>query len=283
MSGEVAGRIALITDASACIPSSHLSRIDLRVVPINVQRGDEGFRSGVDLDDRRLYRALEQGLPVKSSAPSPIDYLDAIEEAGDVPCVIITPATEFTRMYTNASLAAELAGRSVTVVDSRSATAGHGLVVLAAAEARDAGGQPDDVVAAAEEAASRAELVACLETLEYLRQSGRVPALALGLANQLGIRPVFRLRNGTAERLGLPRSEQSALGRIVREWRAGGGPQGRRTAVFHAARPELAGELARMVGEVSFITEFSAAMAIHTGPGVVGVAWLRPSDGELAL
>src|SRR5207244_2701120 len=31
MSGEVAGRIALLTDASACIPSSHLSRIDLRV------------------------------------------------------------------------------------------------------------------------------------------------------------------------------------------------------------------------------------------------------------
>ena len=53
--------------------------------------------------------------------------------------------------------------------------------------------------------------------------------------------------------------------------------------MFHAAMPELAGELARMVGEVSFITEFSAAMAIHTGPGVVGVAWLRPSDGELAL
>ena len=116
MSGEVAGRTALITDASACIPSSHLSRIDLRVVPINVQLGDEEFRSGVDLDDRRLYRALEQGLPVKSSAPSPLDYLDAIEEAGDVPCVIITPATEFTRMYANASLAAELAGRSVTVV-----------------------------------------------------------------------------------------------------------------------------------------------------------------------
>jgi DegV family protein with EDD domain len=283
MKEDVAGRVALITDASACIPASYLPRLDLRVVPITVQVGDEEFRSGVDLEDSRLYRALQQGIAVKSAAPSPLDYLDAIEEAGDRPCVIITPAAEFTRMYTNACLAAELAGRSVTVVDSRSATAGHGLVVLAAGDARDAGGQQDDVVAAAEEAAARTELVACLETLDYLRQSGRVPALALGLANQLGIRPVFRLRNGTAERLGIPRSEQAALARIVREWRAGGGHEGQRAAVFHAARPELAEELARLLGGVSFITEFSAAMAIHTGPGVVGVAWLRHAEGELVL
>ena len=278
----MAVRVALITDASACIPPSDLRRLDLRVVPITVQVGDEEFRSGVDLEESRLYLALQRGIPVKSAAPSPLDYLDAIEEAGDRPSVIITPATEFTRMHANACLAAELSGRSVAVVDSRSATAGHGLVVLAAAGARDADGQQDDVVAAAEEAAGRVELVACLETLEYLRQSGRVPALALGLANQLGLRPVFRLRNGTAERLGIPRSEQAALGRIAREWRASGG-EGQPAAVFHAARPKLAEELARMIGGVSFITEFSAAMAIHTGPGVVGVAWLRATEGEPVL
>ena len=280
---QVADRVALITDASACIPPRHLPRLDVRIVPIMVQLGNDEFRSGVDLEEARLFRALEQGVAVKSAAPSPLDYMDAIEEAGDRPTVIITPATEFTRMYRNALLAAELSGRPVAVVDSRSATAGHGLVVLAAAEARDAGGQQDDVVAAAEEAAGRTELVACLETLEYLRQSGRVPALALGLANHLGVRPVFRLRDGTAERLAIPRSEQAALARIVKEWRSGGGPEGQRTAVFHAARPERAEELGRMLGDVSFITEFSAAMAIHTGPGVVGVAWLRPGDEEAAL
>jgi DegV family protein with EDD domain len=275
--------VALITDASACIPPTTLRRVDVTIVPITVQVGNEEYRSGIDLDPVKLYRALEQGISVKSAAPSPLDYLDAIEKAGDRPVVIITPAREFTRMHGNAFLAAELSGGPVAVVDSRSATAGHGLVVLTAAEARDSGGQQDDVVAAAEEAAGRAELVACLETLDYLRQSGRVPALALGLANHLGVRPVFRLRQGTAERLGLPRTEDGALARIVKEWRAGGGPEGAKTAVFHAARPDRAEQLAGMLRDVSFITEFGAAMAIHTGPGVVGVAWLRPTDGETVL
>jgi DegV family protein with EDD domain len=178
-------------------------------------------------------------------------------------------------MHRNATLAAELATPSVTVVDSRSATAGHGLVVLAAAQVAEAGGSVRDVTSAAENAAARVELVGALETLDYLRASGRVPALAVGLATQLGVRPVFRFEDGAAERVGLPRSEEAALARIVKEWRGAGGEQAVRSAVFHAARPEAAVELARRVGGTTFTTEFSAAMVIHTGPGVVGVAWLK--------
>jgi DegV family protein with EDD domain len=268
-------RTVLITDSSACVPEELIRDLDIRVVPIVVQIGSEEFRNGVDLEPARLYEALEREIPVKSAAPSPLDYLHAIAEAGDRPVVIVTPATEFTRMYRNALLGAELSERQVPVVDSRSATAGHGLVVLAAAEARDAGGGVDDVVAAAEDAAPRVELVAALESLSYLRQSGRVSPLTLGMANHLGVRPVFRMRQGIVERLGLPRSEDGALARIVREWKGGGGDSAARSAVFHAGRPERAADLASRLGGDPLVTEFSAAMAIHTGPGVVGVAWLR--------
>jgi fatty acid-binding protein DegV len=139
----------------------------------------------------------------------------------------------------------------------------------------------DDVVAAAEDAASRVELVAALESLLYLRQSGRVSPLTLGMANRLGVRPVFRMRQGVVERLGLPRSEEAALARIVREWKMGRGGGSTRSAVFHAGRPERAGDLASRLGGDPFVTEFSAAMAIHTGPGVVGVAWLRGAEPGL--
>jgi DegV family protein with EDD domain len=272
--------VALITDSSACVPAKLNRDLDIRVVPISVQIGSQEFRNGIDLEPAKLYEALEQEIPVKSAAPSPLDYLDAIEESGDGPVVIVTPATEFTRMYRNAVLGAELSGRSIPVVDSRSATAGHGLVVLAAAQAREAGGGLDDVVAAAEDAASRVELVAALESLAYLRQSGRVSPLALGMANHLGVRPVFRMRQGIVERVALPRSEEAALARIVREWRTGGGRQAVRSAVFHAGRPERARDLASRLGTGPFVTEFSAAMAIHTGPGVVGVAWLPPAAAD---
>jgi fatty acid-binding protein DegV len=122
--------------------------------------------------------------------------------------------------------------------------------------------------------------VACLESLEFLRQSGHVPAIALGLAGHLQVRPVFRMRGGAAERMGLPRSARAALERIAKAWREGSGPDAPPPAIFHAGRPDGAEELGVMVGGAAFVTEFSAAMAIHTGPGVVGAAWLRQPPGD---
>jgi DegV family protein with EDD domain len=273
----LANAITLITDSSACVPPDAVRDLGIRVVPIQVRIAGDEFRDGVDLEPATLYAALERGAPVKSAAPTPLDYLDAIGTEGEGTVVIVTPAGEFTHMLPNATLAAEMSDRPVVVADSRSATAGHGLVVLAAAEAAAAGGEPGDVLAAAREAGRRVELVAYLETLDFLRQSGHVPAPALGLASHLQLKPVFRLRDGTAERVALARTERGSAERVARAWREGAGPEAGRTAVFHAGRPERARELAAMLGGTTFIIEFSAAMAIHTGPGVVGAAWVRPA------
>jgi DegV family protein with EDD domain len=266
---------ALLTDSSACLARTDLRRFAIRTVPISIQIGSEEFRDGIDLDGPHLYRALEKGVPVKSAAPSPLDYLDAIESCGGRAVVIVTPAAEFTRMHRNATLAAELSGGPVAVVDSRTATAGQGLVVLTAAEAISDGRDLHGVVDVVKSAAERAELVACLESLDALRASGRVPAVALGLASHLHVRPVFRMRDGTVERLGLPRTEEAALVRLSQHWQAEGGPKADRTVVFHAARPERAEALRRLLGGPTIVVEFSPAMGIHTGPGVVGAAWLR--------
>ena len=58
-------------------------------------------------------------------------------------------------------------------------------------------------------------------------------------------------------------------------WARTGGPDSSASCVFHAGVPERARALrARLTGREPVIP-FSPAMAIHTGPGVVGVAWLR--------
>jgi DegV family protein with EDD domain len=216
----VSGPIALITDSSACSPATAIRRLGLCVVPIQVTIEDQEFRDGVDLEPGALYDALERGRAVKSAAPAPVDYLDAIERAPEGPVVVLTPATEFTHMHRNALLAAEWCERSATIVDSRSAAAGHGLVTLAAAEAAAAGGSVDAVVAAAEEASRRAELVACLESLEFLRQSGHVPASAprWSGSRRRGARAAgrTRLRRRSSTR-GVPTEPRSS-----RRWSAGG-------------------------------------------------------------
>jgi len=145
---------------------------------------------------------------------------------------------------------------------------------MAAAEVAARGGTGEEVRLAALGAARRAYLVAALERVDFVRRSGRVSSVALGFAEHLGIRPVFQLRDGAVERLGVPRSERTALRRIVQEAWARGSRTAERSAVFHAACPDRAERLRTMLGGAGMMTEFSPSMGVHTGPGVVGVAWL---------
>ena len=267
--------VTLVTDSSACLPEQVVARLPaVAVLPIMIHLESGDIRDGMGEAGPLVYRALARGETVKSSAPSPLEYLAAIEQSdGDV--VVITPATEFTAMYRSAAVAAEISGPRVSVVDSRTAAAAHGLVVLAAAEVGAAGGTAGEVVRAAEDAGRRAELVAALDGVDFIKRSGRVPPVALELAHRLGIRPVFRLRAGSVERLGVPRSLPAALRRIRKEAVADGLTSSSGSFVFHAAAPERAEELRTLLGTVGGATEFSPSMGIHTGPGVVGVAWLR--------
>ena len=269
--------VALLTDSSACLPLDFSTRFGIHVLPIRIHLRSRDILDGTPAASELVYRALARREPVKSSAPTAVEYLTAIEEARSDAVMVITPAAEFTGMYRNAAVAAEIAGRPAVVVDSRTAAAAQGLVVLAASQAAQAGASLDEVVAEAQDAASRADLVAALDGIEFIERSGRVGPLALGLAKHLGIHPVFRLKDGAVERLGVPRSAEAVQNRIRREAHARGLATATHSMVFHAVSAEGAQRLQARLGAAGPITEFSPSMGIHTGPGVIGVAWLRGS------
>lgn len=269
--------VALLTDSSACLPLDMIARAGITVLPIRIHLRSGDLTDGSPGAAGLVYDALAHHEPVKSSAPTTVEYLAAIEESRADAVVVVTPAEEFTGMHRNAAVAAEVSSRPAVVVDSRTAAAAQGLVVLAAWEAAAAGGSLEEVAEAARDAARRAELLAALDTVEFIERSGRVGPLALGLARQLGIHPVFRLRDGSVERLGVPRSQDAVLTRIRKEAVARGLRSATTSVVFHALRPDGGLPLRDRLGLTGPVSEFSPSMGIHTGPGVMGVAWLRSS------
>lgn len=244
----------------------------LRVVPISI-RFSSTETTDLAVRPEEVFAALAAEEPVKSTAPSPLDYLRAVEGDPPRPAVILTPAAEFTAMYRNACAASELTDLDVRVVDTRTAAAAQALVVDAAVEAARSGATLDRVVQAAEDAAERAELVATLPTMEPLQRTGKVPANALEQASAHGPAHLFRFRDGIVAVV--DDHDDDPLDGVLAVWARNGGPAASRSVVFHADRAELARRLRERLGRNATVIDFSPAIALHTGPGTVGLAWLR--------
>jgi DegV family protein with EDD domain len=244
------------------------------VLPIAILLGSEVLPDATDVAGR-VYRAFAEDAPAKSAPPSVIEYLDAIESGDFDAAVVLTPAAEFTVMYQNARLAASMSRRQVEVVDTRTAAAGQGLIVTAAAQALEAGASAPEVAEVARETARRTELVAMLPGLTSIQRSGHVPAPALEGTAHAGAEPLFRFREGCVVPLGRPDPQRDGMSVLHEEWRASGGADAERTLFFHAANEDAAVRFRSLLGCDEPMVEFSPAMAVHTGVGCLGVAWVR--------
>ncbi len=270
--------VAVIADSAATIPEDLASGLGIAIVPLRFALGADSYRDG-DVAPETLVDAIEAAT---TSGPTPMDFLEAIE-ANATPdgAVIATVAHELSAgTHLAAKTAAELAGVPVEVVDTLSAAGGEGLVVLEAARTAAAGGSITDVVEAAGRAAERVRLVATLPGLDHLARSGRVPQAAAWAARWVGLRPVIELRHGRVAPAKPALSEAAARRRLVDAWSSSipADPAPLHVAALHSLAPQAAEELlAAVAGRIepatAFVGSFGTGMFIHTGPGVVGLAW----------
>jgi DegV family protein with EDD domain len=280
-------RIAIVTDSSACLAPEVVRRYGIFVVPLGLLFGGELFRDG-DLPSAEFYARLrDPAQRATTAAPAPGEYLRAFREAraagaGAVLC--LTLSSQYSGAHSAAVNAAHLAPKElpdieVRVVDTGGIAMAHGFAVLDAAEAAAAGATLDETIFIAERAAGSAALVGVLDTTRYLARSGRVPWILHFISSLLRIKPVIAQSGGKVRAVGRVRTMARGIERMVDyalARTARGTPL--RIAVMHADAPDRATRLAGLVrarlapAELT-ITEFTSVMAVHTGPGFLGLAW----------
>ncbi len=143
----------------------------------------------------------------------------------------------------------------------------------------------EQVVAGVEELTPRVNLLAFLDTLRYLRRSGRIRKFEAWAGSLLSIKPLTELRLGEARMLERPRSRAKAMDRLlaIMRQRVGGLPL--LANVMEADSLEDAKALSlRIQSEFNcrelFISQFTPVMGLHTGPGLLGVAFYADEGTE---
>lgn len=162
----------------------------------------------------------------------------------------------------------------VTVLDSRQLSLATGFLVQAAAEAAAEGHSMDEIIGLLEEQISRTHVFAGLDTLEFLRRSGRMNWAMAGLGTVLQIKPLLKMYDGnpTAERV---RTRRRAIERLI-SLLSDLVPL-ERVALVHTHALDRAEDLRRRAqhllpeGEIPSV-DIAPVIGAHIGPGAVGFA-----------
>lgn len=275
------GTVRIVTDSTADIPASLCARLQITVVPAYVQVEGQSYADGIGISRDEFYRRLPSFRTPPTTAVPPIEeFVRAYRSVGAQvkEVIVLTVSSALSSMYQVALLAARRVQElRVHVVDSRQATMGHGWLAIAAAEAAAAGAEGPEILRLIEEMRPRVYVRAALDTLEYLRRSGRVNWARTKAAQLLRIKPIVAVVDGTVREQGRTRTMPQAIERLVEFVRALGPLE--RLAILHTASPHV-GILRQRLASLFPVREVlttlaTTAIGAHTGPGGLGVAAVK--------
>jgi DegV family protein with EDD domain len=171
----------------------------------------------------------------------------------------------------------------VEVIDTLQVAMSQGWAAIEAARAALAGLGFDQVVQKAREVAQKGMMVQTADTLRYLYMGGRIGRAKHLMGSLLNIKPLIGMQDGIIVALGTARSRLKAYQRMVEliEQRVGTGAR-IQIAFTHVAALEQLGRLRSLVAArfecaETIVTELSPALAVHSGPGTVGLSLVPAS------
>jgi DegV family protein with EDD domain len=276
-------KIGVVTDSTCDLPSNLIEQHAIEVVPSILVIDGREYADGQGLSRQEFYSRLPSlRTAPTTAAPSIGEFTGRYERLLEQGCehvISVHAAGALTAIAGTAQQAAQgFAGR-ITVLDSLSLSLGLGFQALAAAEAAEKG--VDAALAAVELTRRGLRLLAALDTFEYARRSGRVPATLSIFGGMLSLKPLIELAGGEIKAIGAVRTTSQADQRMAAFFRTGGTFV--RLAIMHSnAETRARAFLDRLMREHSqslprdiLMVNVTPVIGTHVGPNALGFAAVR--------
>lgn len=274
--------ITIAADSVCDLPADIRQALNIKTIPTYVNIGDESLPDdGVALDRSDFYQRLPSlASQPTTSAPSPGDaesfFQDILNSGADHILSIHVPKN-LSGVYNTMRLGAEaVAPNQITLVDSLQLSIGIGMQVWIAAELAQETDDIDTILQAIERVRQHTELYAIIDTMEYLKRSGRVTSLMANIGSLLKIKPILRVRDGDIQPYARVRTWSRAESKL-RELVHVQAPLDRLAIMHidnqHGAQAFL-DSIQDIAPEKTIIVEVTPTLGTHIGPGAIGVTTL---------
>lgn len=281
----------IITDSACDLSPDLIKKFEIDVLPILVYLGEEEYKDGETLQPKELYDSMREGKVYKTAQIPPHVFKEKFEEYAkkNEPCIYIAFSSGLSGTYQSSLMAKnevleDYPDFDLTIIDTKCASGGFGLVVLKAAQMSMEGISKEDIVKTASFYSEHMEHIFTVDDLEYLYRGGRVSRTAAVVGSLLNIKPILDVEDGKLVPIEKIRGRNKVLKRMLDIIEERGVNLSNQTiGITHGDDIDIAMKAKEMIEERFKCKEFvigtiGCAVGAHSGPGTLAIFFLNEEE-----
>ena len=271
--------IAIVTDSTCDLPASIAEEYGITVIPCYINIGEASYLDGIEMSRQKFYEKLPEFKSVPTtSAPGIGSFIKTYQDLatqGAKEIISIHVAGKLSNIFNVAKLAADAFNEiPVTAVDSEQISMGLGFLAIAASKAARAGSSMAGIVEMIKKMIPHVYLFASLDTMEFLKRSGRLSRLQANLGSLLKINPLVSVYKGE---VGIEpvRTIRRSIDRLLQHVSNLGAIE--ELALVHTHALEKVEEFRSIAQsflpkeKIPVLAEVTPAIGVHVGPNAIGL------------
>ena len=274
----------ILTDSTADLPESWTQEHDVQVLGLTIQLDGQTYETvGPDkLTSEQLLAKMESGSKPTTSQINVGQFEDVFRQYAQEGTAVlyVAFASALSGTYQSAVMAREMVLEDypeaiITILDTKAASMGEGLLVMKAVEARAAGQSLEQTADLIQSLVPRVKTYFLVDDLNHLMRGGRISKAAALMGSLVNIKPIIAVTaDGSLDSVAKVRGKKKAQAEVVRmTLETISDP---RVVVAYAGEKEVAENVKEQLlasGEVTevLILPLGPVISTHTGPGTLGL------------
>jgi DegV family protein with EDD domain len=277
--------VKIVTDSTADLTKEIIEEYGIEIVPLTVNLGKMLFRDYYDMTPKDFFQMLKEtdDFPT-TSQPSVDEFLKTYTKIGNKDDIVsVHISLGMSKTAQSASTAQkQLSGYKINIIDSRTVSAGLGLIVLELAKAVKDGADIKEVLSLADDLKSKIKIYFSVENLDHLQKGGRIGKAQGFLGTMLKIKPLLAVADGVVTPVERIRGSSRLISRMVEIIKDDAKGKKMKVAFIFGEDESNSEELiSQLKSEIQFEEMFrtytGTVITSHAGPTAFGLAYYLSS------
>ncbi|WP_413356484.1 DegV family protein [Robertmurraya sp. 2P01SA] len=280
--------VKILADSACDLPLSFYEENGVTLFPLGVHLGEQEYEDLLTINPSTVYKAIRSGEMPKTSQVSPLKFEEYFKEMAKnkEEGIYIAFSSQLSGTYQTAvmirnQVKEEFPDFNLTIIDSKCASLGCGLVVMEAQKLAASGASLEAIEKDVTFRCEHMEHLFTVDDLNHLAKGGRLSKGSAFLGGLLNIKPLLNTEDGKLVPIEKHRGQKKLLRRIIEVMKERGQQFEKQiVGISHADSLDLALEMKEQIKselnvEDVVITEIGASVGSHTGPGTIAFFFLN--------